>query len=375
MRWFKNVAYLSAKEFRSLFTDPVLIILIIYMFSAALITIANMPTTEVKNVVVAIVDNDHSILSHRLQNSLAPPNFKQVDEIKYADIDRAMDMGEYTFVLDIPPNYERDILKGQAPKIQLLVDATAMTQASIGSYYINQIFTEEINQFLNNASIQNFSPINAAINVLYNPNHSSKWFMGTMQLVGNLNLLILLLVGAAVIRERERGTIEHLLVMPVTSSEIAVSKILANSTVLLSISLLSLVFIVQGVLGVPIEWNAIPLFALGIITFLFSVSALGILLAIIAPTMPQFGLLCIPVYVVMYLLSGTTTPLENMPLFVQQITQFSPTTILGSYAQDVLFRNAGLELVWDKLIKMILLGIVFLTLALLQFKSMLSRQG
>ncbi|MGQ9444070.1 inner membrane transport permease YhhJ [[Pasteurella] aerogenes] len=375
MRWFKNVAYLSAKEFRSLFTDPVLIILIIYMFSAALITIANMPTTEVKNVVVAIVDNDHSILSHRLQNSLVPPNFKQVDEIKYADIDRAMDMGEYTFVLDIPPNYERDILKGQAPKIQLLVDATAMTQASIGSYYINQIFTEEINQFLNNASIQNFSPINAAINVLYNPNHSSKWFMGTMQLVGNLNLLILLLVGAAVIRERERGTIEHLLVMPVTSSEIAVSKILANSTVLLSISLLSLVFIVQGVLGVPIEWNAIPLFALGIVTFLFSVSALGILLAIIAPTMPQFGLLCIPVYVVMYLLSGTTTPLENMPLFVQQITQFSPTTILGSYAQDVLFRNAGLELVWDKLIKMILLGIVFLTLALLQFKSMLSRQG
>ena len=375
MRWFKNVAYLSAKEFRSLFTDPVLIILIIYMFSAALITIANMPTTEVKNVVVAIVDNDHSILSHRLQNSLVPPNFKQVYEIKYADIDRAMDMGEYTFVLDIPPNYERDILKGQAPKIQLLVDATAMTQASIGSYYINQIFTEEINQFLNNASIQNFSPINAAINVLYNPNHSSKWFMGTMQLVGNLNLLILLLVGAAVIRERERGTIEHLLVMPVTSSEIAVSKILANSTVLLSISLLSLVFIVQGVLRVPIEWNAIPLFALGIITFLFSVSALGILLAIIAPTMPQFGLLCIPVYVVMYLLSGTTTPLENMPLFVQQITQFSPTTILGSYAQDVLFRNAGLELVWDKLIKMILLGIVFLTLALLQFKSMLSRQG
>ena len=153
------------------------------------------------------------------------------------------------------------------------------------------------------------------------------------------------------------------------------AKILADSTVLLSISLLSLVFIVQGVLGVPIEWNAIPLFALGIITFLFSVSALGILLAIIAPTMPQFGLLCIPVYVVMYLLSGTTTPLENMPLFVQQITQFSPTTILGSYAQDVLFRNAGLELVWDKLIKMILLGIVFLTLALLQFKSMLSRQG
>ncbi|WP_040975405.1 ABC transporter permease [Necropsobacter massiliensis] len=374
MRWLKNVAYLSVKEFRSLFTDPILMVLIVYMFSVALITIANMPTTEVKNAAVAVVDNDHSVLSYRLRDSLIPPNFKQVEEINYADIDRAMDTGKYTFVLDIPPNYQRDMLKGQAPKIQLLVDATAMTQASIGSSYINQTLSAEIQQFLKTASVQS-APINAAINVLYNPNYSSKWLMGTMQIVGNLNLLVLLLVGAAVIRERERGTIEHLLVMPVGSSEIAVSKILANGVVLLCVAMLSLTLIVRGVLEVPIALNSIPLFALGVITFLFSISALGILLAIIAPTMPQFGLLCIPVYVVMYLLSGTNSPLENMPELAQQITQFSPTTILGAYAQDVLFRGAGFELVWDKLVKMIGLGIIFLSLALMQFKSMLSRQG
>ncbi|PJG82927.1 ABC transporter permease [Caviibacterium pharyngocola] len=375
MRWFKNVAYLSAKELRSLFTDPVLMILIVYMFSVALMTIANMPTTEVKNAAVAVVDNDHSTLSYRLRDSLIPPNFRKVEEIPYNQIDRAMDLGQYTFVVDIPPNYERDMLKGQAPHIQLLVDATAMTQANIGASYINQTFSAEINQFMKSANLAQFYPLDTTINVLYNPNYSSRWFMGTMQIVGNLNLLVLLLVGAAVIRERERGTIEHLLVMPVGSGEIAVSKILANGFVLLCVAMLSLLLIVRGVLQVPIALESLPLFALGVITFLFSISSLGILLAIIAPTMPQFGLLCIPVYVVMYLLSGTNSPIENMPELAQQITRFSPTTLLGSYAQDVLFRGAGFELVWDKLVEMIAIGIVFLTLALIQFKSMLSRQG
>ncbi len=373
MRWLKNVIYLSKKEFSSLFSDLTLIALILYMFSMALYTIANMPTTELKNAAVAVVDNDRSTLSYRLRDSLIEPNFKNVQEISANEVDRAMDTGTYTFVLEIPPNFERDMLKGLSPKIQLLIDATAMTQAGVGSNYIAQIFNQEVAQYLglNSASLDNL----ATINVLYNPNHSSKWLMGTMQIVGNLNLLVLLLVGAAVIRERERGTIEHLLVMPVTSSEIAVAKIVANGLVLLTVAMLSLTFMVRGVLGVPIAWSSFPLFALGAIAFLFSISSLGILLAIIAPTMPQFGLLCIPTYMVMYMLSGTNSPIENMPELAQQITQFSPTTVFGAYTQDVLFRGAGFELVWEQLLKMVVLGLGFLAIALSQFRTMLSRQG
>lgn len=163
--------------------------------------------------------------------------------------------------------------------------------------------------------------------------------------------------------------------MPVTSSEIAAAKILANSLILLSIALLSLLFIIKGVLAVPITHQSIPLFLLGMAVFLFSISSFGILLAIIAPTMPQFGLLCVPTYIVLYLLSGANSPLENMPQLAQQLTQFSPTTIFASFTQDVLFRQAGLELVWDKLIKMAMIGIIFLAIALTQFKTMLSRQG
>lgn len=371
--WLKNVSYLTAKELRSLFSDPVLLVLIVYMFSVALITIANMPTTEIRNASVAVVDQDHSPLSYQLRDSLQLPYFKAVQPIDLSEIDELMDSGKYTFVLTIPPNYERDWLKGLTPQIQLLVDATAMTQANVGASYINQIFSQELSQFLHQPSPA--SPINVAVNVLYNPNYSTKWFMGTMQIVGNATLLVLLLVGAAVIRERERGTIEHLLVMPVRSSEIACAKILANSLILLSVALLSLLFIIKGVLAVPIENSSIPLFLLGLSLFLFSISSLGILLAIIAPTMPQFGLLCVPSYIVLYLLSGANSPLENMPELAQFLTQFSPTTLFAAFTQDVLFRQAGLGLVWDKLLQMTAIGLVFLTIALSQFKSMLSRQG
>ena len=374
LRWIKNVFYLSSKELRSLFSDPVLVILIVYMFSIALYTVANSITTEVKNASVAIVDNDHSALSYQLQQSLIPPNFKKVNTIKSDEVDRLMDIGEYTFVLDIPPNYEQDVLAGRNPQIQLLVDATAMTQASIGSSYISQIFTSEINDFLRVRSTSD-TLIHPVINILYNPNYSSKWFMGAMNIVGNLNLLTMLLVGAAVIRERERGTLEHILVMPVYSSEIAMAKIFANGLVLLTVVALSLYFVIHRVLGVPLTTGEIMLFVLGSSIFIFSIASLGIMLAIFAPTMPQFGLLILPVYIVLYLLSGTMSPLENMPELAQQLTQFSPVTIFGAYAQDVLFRGAGIDIVWDKLLKIAALGALFLGIALAQFKTMLSRQG
>lgn len=374
LRWLKNVLYLSGKELRSLFSDPVLVVLIIYIFSVAIYIVANAITFEVKNASVAIVDNDHSTLSYRLQQSLIPPNFRKVHTVNANQVDRLMDVGEYTFVLDIPPNYQRDILAGRNPQIQLLADATAMTQAAIGSSYISQIFSGEINEFLRIRS-NTQALIQPTINVLYNPNFTGNWFMGSMNIVGYLNLLTMLLVGAAVIRERERGTLEHILVMPVRSSEIAMAKILANELVLLTVTTCSLYFVVHKIIGTPLPDGALPLFVLGSAIFIFAIASLGILLAIFAPTMPQFGLLVLPVYIVMYLLSGTMSPLENMPEFVQKLVQFSPTTIFGAYAQDVLFRGAGLDMVWDKLLQIAALGALFLGVALAQFKSMLSRQG
>lgn len=372
--WLYNIFYLTAKEFRSLFSDPVLLGLIVYIFTFGIWTSVSATSTELKNAAVAIVDNDKSALSKQLKDSLLEPRFKPPVEISVNEIDRGMDTGKYTFVLDIPPNYQADLLAGFNPKVQLLIDATAMTQAAIGASYIQYIFAEEIQKFFR-LNTQQTAPIQANIQALYNPNHSSYWFMGIMQVVGYISLITLLLTGAAVIREKERGTMEHLLVMPVSSSEIALAKIIANGTIILTISILSLYFVVHIGLQVPLHYESIPIFALGVISFLFSIASLGILLAIIAPSMPQFGLLCIPIYVVMYMLSGIASPLDNMPDTMRMITQFSPQTILSTFSQEVLFKQAPLSMVKIHLFKMLGMGIIFLGIALAQFKSMLSRQG
>ena len=198
--------------------------------------------------------------------------------------------------------------------------------------------------------------------------------MGVMQIIGNLTLLTLMLSGAAIIREKERGTIEHLLVMPVGASEIAFSKILANGSVIVALAMASLWFIVHGAMGVPVAGSA-GIIITGMLIYVLSFASLGILLAVLAPTMPQFGLLCIPVYMLVYLLSGATSPIESMTENMQQIIQISPTTQFVSFFQDVVHRGAGWDEVWQRLLIMLGQGLFFLSIALLKFKSMLSKQG
>ncbi|KAE9529290.1 ABC-2 transporter permease [Testudinibacter aquarius] len=373
-QWLKNVYYLSLKELRSLFGDITLIGLVVVMFTFTIYSIGKGITTEVKNASVAVLDQDHTELSYQIRDAILPPYFKQVVEIEPNQIDPSMDNGEYIFVLTIPPDFTQNLLAGKQPQLQLLVDATAMTQAGVGANYLGQIINRQVNQFLTQAPGQQQLPLEPVINVLFNSNLLTEWFMPITQIIGNSSLLALILVGAAVIREREHGTIEHLLVMPVSASEIAFSKILANSLVILVAAMLSLYFVVHKWIGAPIN-GSLWLFALSEWIYLFSMAGLGLFLATQAPTMPQFSLLCLPVYIVLYLLSGGPSPIENMPPMVQNIMQFSPLTQFVAISQDVLFRGAGWEIIWHRIVIMVILGAIFISIAIKRFRSMLAKQN
>jgi ABC-2 type transport system permease protein len=193
-----------------------------------------------------------------------------------------------------------------------------------------------------------------------------------VRVLENITILSTLLVGAAVIREREHGTIEHLLVMPVRASEIAVAKIWANGLVILVAAGLSLRFVVQGVLGVPIE-GSMALFLVGAAAYLFATTSLGILLATIVRSMPQFALMAIPVFLTLNMLSGATSPIESMPPVLQILIQVSPTVHFVKLSQAVLFRAAGLEIVWPQLLTLAGLGSLFLAAALARFRTMLAK--
>jgi ABC-2 type transport system permease protein len=209
--------------------------------------------------------------------------------------------------------------------------------------------------------------VSAVTRLAFNPNADSSWFMAVMQIISMTTMLGILLTGAALIREREHGTIEHLLVMPLTSAEIMLAKVWSNGLVILIAATLSLLLVVHGLLGVPIA-GAPRLFVLGLAVYLFSLTAIGIMLATVARTMPQFGLLSIPVYLVMYMLSGATTPIESMPALMQQVMMLSPTTHFVEFVKSVIFRGAGLDLVWPHLAATFVIGTVAFAAALGRFR-------
>lgn len=371
MRWIANIYRLGVKEIFSLLRDPVLMGLIIYTFTVAIYTVAHGVQTELNNASIAIVDEDRSSLSAQITGAFLPPYFKTPKVIDLRAVDSGMDAGRYTFVLDIPSGFQADVLARRRPVVQLNVDATAMTIAGNGATYISSIINAELLKFVSRSSGGADLPVDLRVRAKYNPNLDSTWFLAVMQVINNVTILAIILSGAAVIREREHGTLEHLLVMPVSSSEIILAKIWANGLVIVLAAVLSLQVIVHELLGIPIA-GSIMLFAFGSAVYLFAVTAMGITLSTLATTMPQFGLLAIPVFVVMNLLSGGVTPLESMPPALQNAVQVLPSTHFIKFAQAVLYRGAGVEIVWPELLATAGIGVVFFCFALFRFKASLA---
>jgi ABC-2 type transport system permease protein len=368
MRTLENIFWLGTKELRSFMRDFVLLGLVIYAFSLAIIAQAQSSSQEVHNASIAIVDEDHSELSRRIVHAFLPPYFQTPQLIAERDSVPLMDAGKYTFIIDIPPNFARDVLAGRQPAIQLNVDATAMVQAGLGADYAQQIITTEVANFLSRAEGTPLSPVNLVVRIAFNPNVETSWFTSVMGIINSITMLAIILAGAAVIREREHGTMDHLLVMPLTPFEIAMAKIWANGLVIIVAVGLSLYLVVRGLLGIPIA-GSIPLFLLGVAVYLFFATAIGIFLGTVARSMPQLGLLYLLVYLPLAMLSGSNTPLESMPPWLATMAQASPTVYFVSFAQAILYRGAGFAVVWPQFLIVALIGGVFLGLALLRFRK------
>lgn len=368
MRTLSTIFWLATKELRSLFQDWVLLGLVVYSFSLAIIAQAQSNAQELHNASLAIVDEDHSELSRRITRAFLPPYFRPAELIEERDADHLMNIGKYTFIIDIPPHFERDVLGRRSPTLQVAVDATAVVQAGIGSGYAQQIISTEIDSFVARAVGASLPPVNLAVRIAFNPNVATAWFTSVMGLVNSVTMLAIILAGAAVVREREHGTMDHLLVMPISPFEIAMSKILANSLVIAVAVVLSLYVVVRQLLGIPIA-GSVPLFMVGVVLYLFFATSIGVFLATIARTMPQLGLLYILVAVPLNLLSGGNTPLESMPPFLRTVMQASPSSYFVTFAQEILYRGAGFDVVWPQFAAVAAIGGLFLGLGLLRFRS------
>ena len=195
-----------------------------------------------------------------------------------------------------------------------------------------------------------------------------------MAIVDNVTLLSIILTGAALIREREHGTIEHLLVMPISPTEIMLAKVWSMGAVVLLAVALSLTFIVRGLLQVPVE-GSIILFLTGAALHLFATTSMGIFLAILARNMPQFGMLMVLFLLPLQMLSGSNTPRESMPYLVQNIMLLAPTTHFVELSQAILFRSAGLDVVWKQFLVLLLIGSVLFSISLARFRKAITHMA
>jgi ABC-2 type transport system permease protein len=327
---------------------------------------------DVINASVALVDEDDSPLTRRIREALLPPLFRPAQLLDFSQINRAMNSGQFTFIIDLPRKFQSDISRDATPTAEIIADATVMAQAGRGPGYISNIMNQEAMPFWpGRADPNNAELVKLNTRVRFNPNVEQSWFVSINQIINNISVMAIFLCGAAVLREREHGTLEHLLVMPLQPYELMFAKIWANGLVVMLAAMISLFLIVKGALGVPVA-GSIPLFALGLFVYLFSVTALGIMLATMVRSMPQFGLLAFPVFIVMNLLSGGQTPLESMPMWLQKTMQFVPSTHFVSFSQAVLFRDANLSMVWPDLAKMFAIGTAYSIFTLSRFRKMLA---
>ncbi|EFN1032273.1 ABC-2 transporter permease [Escherichia coli] len=305
MRHLRNIFNLGIKELRSLLGDKAMLTLIVFSFTVSVYSSATVTPGSLNLAPIAIADMDQSQLSNRIVNSFYRPWFLPPEMITADEMDAGLDAGRYTFAINIPPNFQRDVLAGRQPDIQVNVDATRMSQAFTGNGYIQNIINGEVNSFVARYRDNSEPLVSLETRMRFNPNLDPAWFGGVMAIINNITMLAIVLTGSALIREREHGTVEHLLVMPITPFEIMMAKV----------------------------WS--------------------------------MGLVVLP----LQMLSGGSTPRESMPQMVQDIMLTMPTTHFVSLAQAILYRGAGFEIVWPQFLTLMAIGGAFFTIALLRFRK------
>lgn len=363
-----NIFWLGLKEIRSLVCDLVMVLFVVYAFTLAIYVQATGTSSEVNNASIAFVDEDGSGLSKELLNSFYPPRFQFPEMIAASEVEELMDKGQFMFVVAIPPMFESDLRAGRRPDLQLNIDATAMQQAGIGAGYIKNIITDRIASFMSRTDVVPPQPINMVVRRMFNPNGESSWFKSVVGIINQVSLLTIVLCGAAVIREREHGTLEHLLVMPLTAFEIAMAKVWANGLIILVATGLSLFLVVMKALQVPFA-GSITLWFFGVVLYLFFTTALGIFLGTISRSMAQFALLIILVVMVIQLLSGGNTPVESQPQWLQYMTYFLPSRHFVSFSQVIIYRGGGIGAVWSQFLMVTGVGLAFFVYSLILFRK------
>lgn len=371
--WFRQLGVLCGKEFRQLLRDKAFVIFLFYAFTLSIYAAATGVSLELKNAATIVSMNDQSGLARDLVYRFREPYFHFNGTVENdSDGLHELDRGNAMIMLDIPARFEESIKHGEGADVQMQVDASNATIAFLSTVYANRIVGDlsrdlvarDASGMLRSAQV----PFVAnRQRVWFNPNKDARRYEGLEQIGKMILLFSMLLPAAAMAREKERGTIEQLLVSPLTPAQIMLSKVLPMTVVIVIASLASVLFVIEGVLGVPLRGH-LWLFVAATALFAFTSSGLGLLIASFARNIAQVGLMSLVLMPPLLLLSGAYTPPEMMPAPLKPLMFVSPLFHYDNLMYGILLKGNGPEALWDSALAMTGVGAVIFGLGMWRFR-------
>ena len=358
----QHMRVMTFKELIQFRRDIFLLIVVVYAFSADIYVAGSGIEMELKQAALTVADYDQSPASRDLIYSFRHPQFKFQGMEMSAD--RAMDLldaGKTMLYLEIPPDFNEALLSGKPTQVQLLVDTSNSVLGSLATSYAAQIVAGfGIQKAMERLSVGGamgggLPVVNSAHRVWFNPNGSDRWFVPINEMITMITMLSIMLPAAAMVREKERGTVEQLLVSPLTPLEIMLPKVLAMTFVIL----IGVTLAVYGVLGpvfeIPFRGNMLLFYVLTAI-YVFSTAGFGLAISTVVNNLAQVGLMVIMLLSPMLLLSGAFVPPEAMPTLLGYIILLSPMHHYIEIVMGIFLKGVGLDVLWPSVMGLLLVG-------------------
>ena len=374
--WWSRLQAMTWKELLQLLRDPILLVFVIYAFTADIYNAASGVSFQLNNAALVLFDLDRSAASRELAGRFMPPEFKWLGGITHNEQGQALlDDGKAMAVLDIPPGFGARLARGEQQSVQLQIDASNSVQGFLASVDATQIIARYgLEQMATRLGAESggvagdLPAIDNATRVWFNPNQNDAWFMGISELLNVVTLFSMLLPAAAMVREKERGTIEQLLVSPLSPLQIMMPKIIAMVAVILGGIALGLFGILIPVFSIPVVGSLLVFFAVSTL-YVSTLAGIGILIATVTNNMAQAGMMVILILAPMMFLSGAWTPPEAMPVVMRLGMYVSPLYYYINASYGILMKGAGLMVLWPMLAGIIVIGMIVSTVTILKFKK------
>jgi ABC-2 type transport system permease protein len=373
-----RLSAMIVKEFGELRRDIPILLILIWGFTGIIYSAGHAISMEIRDYPVVVYDMAQSRTSRELISRLHKPYFKIVAHLRNEDaVVRYLDQGKASLAIIIPPEFERRVNAGETAQFQILSDGTLSMSATIAGAHIATIASEFGLELLSRTSAMQAGAatalprVDARIRVAYNANLVNAWFSAMLELFNITTMVAALLTAAAMVREKEYGTLEQLLVSPLRPAELFIAKVIPTVVIVPLLALGSLFAILQGVFDVPIR-GSILLFYLVSLVYVFAAASLGLAIAVVARNVAQAMMILLLFLFPMMFLSGAFTPPESMATWMRYASLISPMRYYLDFGYQVLFKGNGIAEIWHDILGIFAVGSVMFGIAVWRFRRLIA---